>query len=349
MESIKETTVISVTEQTHLAAARRAGADLCRRMHLTEATIARAELIAVELASNILHHAVSGHMMFAPVPGSPCSMQIVASDRGPGVGNVMRAMQDGFSTGGTPGLGLGAVGRQADGLDLYSQPGAGTMVAATLHDRTLPEPTTAVLSTHIQGETLNGDCWGVYALEDRTIFLVIDGLGHGHYASQAASIAIEVADHAFRTQPEITLSTLLQRMHGPMQATRGAAVLVVSVSETQALCCGIGNISAALCTPDGTTRNLVSHNGTVGHRMARVQEFSYPLTPGTFLVMHSDGVSARWKLSQYPGLLQHSPAIVAGVLYRDGARERDDATILVSRLGDLGRGAGRGNGERTDA
>jgi hypothetical protein len=38
-------------------------------------------------------------------------------------------------------------------------------------------------------------------------------------------------------------------------------------------------------------------------------------------------------------MLQHSPAIIAGILYRDGARDRDDSTILVARL----------NGEQANA
>jgi serine/threonine protein phosphatase PrpC len=214
------------------------------------------------------------------------------------------------------------------------------MIAATLHDRPATRSTRdAVLSRHVEGETRNGDSWAIYPLEGRTVYLVVDGLGHGHYAAEAAAMAIGVADRAFAAEPEVSLSAVIQRMHLPMQSTRGAAVLLVSVAKKQVLCCGVGNVAGVLCAADGTSRNLVSHNGTVGHRMARVQEFSYPWTPGTFLILHSDGVSARWKLAQYPGLLQHSPAVIAGILYRDGARDRDDATILVGRL----------NGEQADA
>ena len=50
--------------------------------------------------------------------------------------------------------------------------------------------------------------------------------------------------------------------------------------------------------------------------------------------MHSDGVATHWKMAQYPGLLAQPPATVAAVLYRDAVRGRDDATVLVARLGD---------------
>jgi hypothetical protein len=46
--------------------------------------------------------------------------------------------------------------------------------------------------------------------------------------------------------------------------------------------------------------------------------------------MHSDGLSTRWNIEQYPGLASRHPALLAGVLFRDFGRKRDDATILVS-------------------
>jgi len=52
---------------------------------------------------------------------------------------------------------------------------------------------------------------------------------------------------------------------------------------------------------------------------------------GALVIMHSDGLSARWKLSDYPGLFERHPAVIAGVLYRDNVRIRDDATVLVAR------------------
>jgi hypothetical protein len=47
--------------------------------------------------------------------------------------------------------------------------------------------------------------------------------------------------------------------------------------------------------------------------------------------MHSDGISARWRADAYPGLAKAHPALVAGIIYRDFGRPRDDATVLVLR------------------
>jgi hypothetical protein len=45
--------------------------------------------------------------------------------------------------------------------------------------------------------------------------------------------------------------------------------------------------------------------------------------------MHSDGLSARWVLRRNAALRRCHPAVIAGVLYRDHARSRDDATVAV--------------------
>ena len=346
MEPIRDASVIPITESTQIAVARRAAADLCRRLGLTDDTVARAEIVAVELAGNILQHAERGTLAIASLP-SGSGVHILASDLGPGLGDVERAMSDGFSTGSTPGLGLGAVGRLVSSMDVYSRRGGtGTAITATLRESQLPvgsaaaeaarrqDEFIAVLSKPLEGETLNGDSWALYPGSDRDVYLMVDGLGHGSYAAQAAAVAIGVANSNFGADPSIALAAVIQRMHAPMHSTRGAAVMLVSVQGTKVLCCGVGNVSASLCHPDGTLRNLVSHNGTVGHRMARVQEFEYMAAPGTLLIMHSDGLSTRWKLSGYPGLHAHAPATIASVLNRDAARARDDASILVARLGE---------------
>ncbi len=92
----------------------------------------------------------------------------------------------------------------------------------------------------------------------------------------------------------------------------------------------VGNISSALVAA-GAIRRMVSLPGTVGLQARRIQQFAYEWAPEAVLVMHSDGVATRWDLSAYPGLVLRHPSLVAGVLYRDFARHRDDATVLVVR------------------
>ena len=63
----------------------------------------------------------------------------------------------------------------------------------------------------------------------------------------------------------------------------------------------------------------------------RIQSFGYPMERGTVAVLHSDGLTSSWSLDAYPGLLTRDPALIAGVLYRDFVRGRDDVTVVVAK------------------
>jgi hypothetical protein len=93
---------------------------------------------------------------------------------------------------------------------------------------------------------------------------------------------------------------------------------------------GVGNIAGTVYA-DGVSRSAISHNGTLGHGVRKIQEFSYHFPRGAALVMHSDGLATQWRLEQYPGLAVRSPGLIAGVLYRDFKRGRDDVTVIVLR------------------
>ena len=47
--------------------------------------------------------------------------------------------------------------------------------------------------------------------------------------------------------------------------------------------------------------------------------------------MHSDGLTDKWDIADYPGLLDCSPLVVAATLLRDAAVRRDDAGVLACR------------------
>jgi hypothetical protein len=125
---------------------------------------------------------------------------------------------------------------------------------------------------------------------------------------------------------------VLDRVHRALVKTRGAAVAVASidVERGQVTYGGIGNIAATI-ENGAPARHLVSLHGTAGHQVRRLQEFAYPWTATDVLVMHSDGVSAHWSLSKYPGLKLRHPLVIAAVLLRDYSRGRDDATVVVAR------------------
>jgi hypothetical protein len=47
--------------------------------------------------------------------------------------------------------------------------------------------------------------------------------------------------------------------------------------------------------------------------------------------MYTDGLGSHWDINAYPGLKNRHPSLLAGILYRDFGRRRDDVTVVVAR------------------
>jgi hypothetical protein len=196
------------------------------------------------------------------------------------------------------------------------------------HDAPATAIAVAGVSVAMDGEPVCGDAWGVAHQSDGAIVLIADGLGHGVYASEAARTAL----HRFDALTYRSSVDSLQAMHDGMRHTRGAAGAIADIRRGARLVkyAGVGNIATAFL--QGTsTRQAVSHNGTLGHDVRVIREYAYPWSPDTTFVMHSDGLTSRWSLDGYRGLRQRHAAVIAAVLYRDHARGRDDVTVVVGR------------------
>ena len=126
-------------------------------------------------------------------------------------------------------------------------------------------------------------------------------------------------------------SDALRIIHDALRPTRGAAVALLQLDAVRAQYAGIGNIAGAILRPDGISR-MVSVAGTAGVTQPKTRVFAYPTGPGALIVLASDGVATSWQLDPYPGLSQKHPTLIAGVLFRDFSRRRDDATVVVIRI-----------------
>jgi hypothetical protein len=211
---------------------------------------------------------------------------------------------------------------------------SGTAIAATIWRETrrshMEEPPLDLGVVHVakSGEIACGDAWDWRMGSGRLSILVADGLGHGLPAHEAADAAVKV----FAGSHDASPATLVADVHAALRASRGAAVahLAVDLARGTALYAGLGNITGIILAPAGR-RTLVSHNGTAGRTAARIQEFGYPVPQGSILFMFSDGLGSHWDLEAYPGLLGRSASLIAGTLYRDHSRRRDDVTVVVAR------------------
>jgi len=326
---------VSVNDQSAVGEVRRRAAALAAPLALDETAAGRLALAVTECATNILKHAGSGHVLLRIVGGSggAAGVEAIAVDKGPGMENVQASMRDGYSTGTSPGTGLGSLQRNTTGLEVYSRPGLGTVLRFECWAdpaRALPPAAVTVGAVCIAkpGQNVPGDDWAVAGDDERLVAIVADGLGHGPHAATASRLACAtVAGHAARAPAEHAVA-----IHTALRATRGAAAAVAALAPPRGagVFCGIGNIAACVFV-DGVARSLPSHNGTLGHQMRKAQEFDFAFPRGSVLVMHSDGVGTHWDLARYPGLAGRHPALVAAVIHRDFRRGTDDATVVALR------------------
>jgi len=330
---------LAVHHASHVGECRRAIQSLAEAVDFDETSAGRAAIVAVELATNLLRHAEHGELFIQTiVSGEDVQLELLSIDRGPGMPNVAECLRDGYSTAGTVGNGLGAISRLSETFDVFSADARGTVVLSRvaklkpLQSRAQKAFAGAwsigAMNVAFSGEKHSGDCWAA-ALDGSTFALtVVDGLGHGPLACAAAHKAVQ----AFKEKPLSPPSESIRRMHQSLTGTRGAAAaccLFNPVSQTIQYC-GIGNISGSVVSPQ-CSRGMPSHNGTLGMLPLRTREFEFPWAPGSLLIMHSDGVSARHALNSYERLINRHPGVIAAVLYRDYGRGRDDASIVVTR------------------
>ena len=320
-----------VEEPGAASAVRRAAERLAADLAMPDNRIANLSIVAAEAGGNLVKHAIQGMVLVRAVrSGDQAGVEMIMVDSGPGMFDVQRSIGDGHSTAGTLGIGFGAILRQASRWDLHSVPGKGTVMTVQVWQDAPPEPAWAAGVTRpMSGETVSGDAIAVRTVEGRRQLLVSDGLGHGGLAAAASQEAVR----AFAKAPAVPPAQVVEVLHRAMGHTRGAALAVADFDADAGLVrySGLGNISGTLLAPDGTRRGMVSMPGIAGHQRRQIREYDYPLAPGTIVLMHTDGVVDRWSPADYPGLLTHSPEVIAATVLRDAGTRRDDAGVLVAR------------------
>jgi phosphoserine phosphatase RsbX len=160
---------------------------------------------------------------------------------------------------------------------------------------------------------------------------VLDGLGHGAEAAEAANCGVEVLRNA-RSEP---LDVLVRRCHRALSGTRGAAMTLARIDfQADTLSwVGIGNVAADLVAkhPAGVEVRSSARlaGGIVGYRIPEVltpQEV--PIRPGDLLVIASDGIVE----DHLDDIDFSAPALViADQILHSHAKDNDDALVLAAR------------------
>ncbi|WP_161888440.1 ATP-binding SpoIIE family protein phosphatase [Pontibacter russatus] len=333
-----------VPDKTYSSMARRDIARLTESYGFSAPDTGRVNIVISELVSNLAKHTSGGGELLVRPVGSPVAgLEILCLDNGPGMADPARMLQDGFSTYGSAGEGLGAIKRQSDEFDLFSQPGVGTVVLCRIFKsgKRKEQPNTQELYevgyvlAPKPDETVCGDGLAMEQRGADLYMLALDGLGHGASAREAAAQAAGV----FTASPATAPAQALRDIHAGIRQTRGAVGLAARISgATQTISyCGVGNIGGRIFAPGagpaGTGYSgIVSYNGILGHNMPNtLNSRRLDWGRGNLLVLHSDGLKSRWDLAKFPLLSRHRAATIAAVLYKTNSRQTDDTLVVVCK------------------
>jgi negative regulator of sigma-B (phosphoserine phosphatase) len=178
------------------------------------------------------------------------------------------------------------------------------------------------------GRNISGDAYLIREEEEATLICLVDGLGSGESAAEAAQAAIRCVE----VNSTLPLSDIMAECHQALKGTRGAVVALMRISfaESMITFVGVGNIGIRVRST--ASIRPISKNGIVGYRLPRLREFTYPYTPGDLFVLHTDGISSRFTLDD--ALWTEGAQDVqtlADEIARIFGKENDDVTILVAR------------------
>jgi serine/threonine protein phosphatase PrpC len=281
-------------------------------------------------------------------------IQIESDDRGPGIADVEKAIADGFSTAGSFGSGLGAVNRLMHEFDITSRKGVGTHIVCRRRVRevakaVVPCPLDFGVATRTcPGRDVNGDDFIIKQWGESALVGVIDGLGHGQFAHQAA----EAARQYVETHLDQPLSALFHSVGRACYSTRGVVMALARFdfglqntvirlknpqsgvrnlqSEIKLTFASVGNIEVRVFgSPE--PMNFIVRRGIIGANAPNPVITEHRWEPKYVMVLHSDGLVTHWKWDDFPEPAEAPATVVVQRLLQRLARDNDDATVVVVR------------------
>ena len=128
--------VVPIRIDGDVLVARQRARELAKSLKFSSSELTLIATAISEVARNIVTYAKHGEIVLKLVSqGRRRGIRVVAQDQGPGIADIERAMQDGFSTSSSLGLGLPGSKRLMDEFDIVSTVGKGTTVTMTKWER----------------------------------------------------------------------------------------------------------------------------------------------------------------------------------------------------------------------
>jgi negative regulator of sigma-B (phosphoserine phosphatase) len=188
----------------------------------------------------------------------------------------------------------------------------------------------SVASRALPGELVSGDLHVVNSWDGGALIGVVDGLGHGEEATEAAREAVRSLEHHARE----SLVSMVQHCHRALIKTRGVVMTLASLdtySDTLTVI-GIGNVETMIFhpTPRGPAKReaVLLRGGVVGYQLPPLQTAVLPISLGDVVVFATDGV--REDFSEVIDPRDPLEQIVAKVMAQK-FRGTDDGLVLACK------------------
>lgn len=185
------------------------------------------------------------------------------------------------------------------------------------------------------GESENGDRYLLKTWRNGALVAVVDGLGHGAEAADAARLALL----EFEQAPSEPAISLLKRCHTRLHGTRGAVVSLASFNAINGTMTwlGVGNVEGLLVRADTRVmpnrETLLLRGGVVGSELPSLRASVLPVSRGDTLVFATDGIGTHFAEAIQPA---DPPQEAAKRIMEQCAKGTDDALVLVaSYMGSL--------------
>ena len=190
-----------------------------------------------------------------------------------------------------------------------------------------------VAGTPLAGESTSGDLYVVQEFPGGVLVAVIDALGHGPEAAQAARLAADTLERHAAEDPQ----DLLLRCNRVLRGTRGVVMTLASIAweENTMTWIGVGDVAGVLITNDrpGTAGRLetmlLTRGGIIGAgEEPSARPWVIPLAGGDVVIMATDGIRRDFA-SRRPAV--GAPQEMAEELLDAYQKGTDDALVLVAR------------------
>ncbi len=348
---------MEVKKQADVALARAVASKMAEGLGFSPEKRADIVLSVSEMAQNhVKHHTVSGRLrFFGQCLLERSVMSISSLDMGPGITNIKKALEDGITSSNGLGTGLGCIRRIADRFaicsgklgdfpcpDLLSfELESVTLVTAEFYSvssRVQESPLDfSYLIRPVSGERYCGDCVFSLSEDDTQAIVVMDALGHGKEAAEAASVAVEFLKAMPATAEPIEM--LMEAGRGLVHS-RGVSAQAVRVDTASCVVdtAAIGNVNQYLYL-DGRPVKVSGHPGILGPVISRssISTERFLNFQSVLGIMHTDGLGSVPQVKFQQTERSMSALLWTHYLFsccNQGLVTGDDATLVVWKCRD---------------